>query len=485
MMGDKYGELIGRLDGLDEFIEDVRKDWNVPALSVCVVKDEGAIYEKGFGLRDPENGLAADKDTVFRLASNTKAFTAASAAILVDEGLLEWDRPIKDYISGFKLYDPYASEHVSMRDLLSHRTGLPAHDWAFRDPGLSAGDIVGRFRYLEPSFELRTKQQYNNWMFMLAGYVIRQVSGKKWDHFVKERILEPLEMNSTNFSQQKLYFSGNYAEHFYEKDGALKKFQMRKETDPDELHPRAPAGAICSSAHDMSKWLILQLNEGRYKDRQIISGQSIREMHAPQMVDNWDSSYKEFGGSSCCLGWFRWSYRGRSIVIHSGAFGSQVIMIPEEKIGIVCLASLATPLQEIIPFHIYDRLFGLDRIPWNERKKEEAAKWKEAEEQQFKNRDSDRKQGTRMSHTVDEYCGIYEHPAYGRICVREEAGGLYIDDVYGRMVLEHYHYETCRAVSDGGERFKITFHTDPKGILSTVSVPFEPAVRDIVFTRKA
>jgi len=163
-----------------------------------VVGDE-TVYCKGFGVRGLDSTDPVDTNTIYRLASNTKAFTAFSLGLLVDEGKLEWDKPIKNYIPDFKLYNDYLTESVTVRDLLCHRTGLPAHDWALHDPSLTRKDCVERLRYLEPNFDLRVKHQYNNKMFMLAAYVLECITGEVWEHFVMRRIFEPLEMNNTIF----------------------------------------------------------------------------------------------------------------------------------------------------------------------------------------------------------------------------------------------------------------------------------------------
>jgi CubicO group peptidase (beta-lactamase class C family) len=381
-MSGQIENFAQRLDGFDEFVNNAMKDWKVPGMAISIIKDEEMIYSRGFGLRDPQNNLEMNADTLYRIASNTKAFTAMSLAILVDEGKMEWDKPVRHYIPSFKLFDTYASEHVTPRDLLCHRTGLPSHDGALDDRNMSRREIVEHFRYLEPSCDIRTRLQYNNWMYMLAGHLVECVAGDKWEHFVQERIFNPIGMKNSNFSFIKSRKTGNYAECFYEKAGELIQYRMHKEFDPDFVFPRAPAGAINSSANEMANWVILQLNKGKFEGRQIVSEAGIYEMHSPNMIDNWNSPYDELGESSCGLGWFIWSYRGHKLVLHGGFFGSQVYLMPKQKIGVVVLPTFGSELPGVAAYNIFDRLLGLDEIPWNRRKMEETVKAKEKEQEE-------------------------------------------------------------------------------------------------------
>lgn len=484
MSGSVKSDPLQKLEGLDEFVESAMRDWQVPGLAMSIVKDEETIYARGFGFRDPAKGLEMTADTLYRLASNTKAFTAASAAILVDEGKLEWDKPVKHYIPPLKLQDPYATEHVTLRDLLCHRTGLPAHDWAMDDKNMSRKEIVTCFQYLEPSYPIRTKLQYNNWMYMLAGHLVEVVSGERWEDFVQKRILTPLGMCNSNFSFFKSRKTGNFAECFYEKDGKLVQYKTHQELDPDFTFPRAPAGGINSSANEMAAWVIMQLNKGKYMGKQIISEASIKEMHSPSMIDNWNAPYEELGESSCGLGWFIWAYRGHKLVLHGGFFGSQVFLMPGRKIGVVFLPTLGSALHEVVAFNIFDRLLGLDAIPWHQRKKEEVARTKAKEREEKEKAVPDRRPGTQPSRPLADFCGTYEHPAYDKLTVKTDGEKLILAHPDMDFALRHYHYDTFELLSDTGDpMLKITFHTDAKGIVSSATAPMEPAVKDIEFKR--
>lgn len=479
-------EILDRLKDFDEYAQNSLKEWKIPGMAISIVKDDEMIFSKGYGFRDPEKGLEMNADTLYRIASNTKAFVSMSLAILVDEGKLEWDKPVKTYIPDFQLQDTYATEHVTPRDLLCHRTGLPGHDGALHFDNLSRKELIDRFRYLEPSYPIRTKLQYNNWVYMLAGYLVESISGQKWECFVQERILKPLGMEKTNFNFYKSILTENFAECFYSNEDSVIQFKHYDSKDPEYVYPRAPAGAINSSANEMAKWMILQLNKGVYEGKRIVSESAVKEMHLPQMVDYWNPQYIEIGEAAGALGWFVLTYRGHKLVVHGGYFGSQVYLLPEHKIGITYMPTLGgTPQGDIILYNLIDRLLGLDELPWAERKREEFKKNAEKARLEKSKVVPDKKEGTQISHPLDDFCGQFEHPGYGNILIQKNAEGLVVHEKERDYVLRHYHYDTFEFLSEEGDvEFKVTFHTDEKGTISSASVPFEPSIRAIVFERK-
>lgn len=475
--------LLERLDGFNEFVEAAMKEWRVPGLALAIVKDGELVYSNGYGYRDPDKGLKMEADTLYRIASNSKAFTAMSLAMLVDEGKLEWDKPVREYIPYFRLQDSYATEHVTPRDLLCHRTGLPLHDGALHHAN-TRKELVEHLQYLEPSYPIRTRLQYNNKIYATAGHLVDCITGQSWESFVNERIFNALGMEKSNFSFSKSRLSGNYAECYYMKNDELRQFQWHKDQDPEYISPGSPAGGINSTANEIARWMILQLNKGEYNGKRIVSENNLTEMHSPQMTDNWNSPYEEHGESSGGLGWFIWGYRGHKLVLHGGYFGSEIYMVPQKKLGVVCMATLPAsnaPISLIINFNVIDRLLGLDQVNWNERKKKERD---EALKNQVKHV-SDRKPDTRPSHVLSDYCGKYGHPAYGSFQITTDETKLVIKSEFGMAHdLRHYHYDTFEVFDDDGdENFKLTFHTDSKGNICNASAPLEPEVKDIVFKR--
>src|SRR5215471_16439452 len=191
---------ITQLKGFDEVLQATLQEWNIPGLAVAIVKNDAMVYSQGFGKRDIAKPLAVTPRTLFRIASCTKAFTATALGMLVDEGKLDWDTPIKHYLPAFKLYDAFATERVTVRDILAHRSGLPRHDLLGYKSQLTRPELVARLQYLEPNKDLRSEWQYNNLMYVLAGYLIEVISGKSWEEFLQQRLLIPLEMTSSNTS---------------------------------------------------------------------------------------------------------------------------------------------------------------------------------------------------------------------------------------------------------------------------------------------
>ena len=473
-------EDLKKLDGLDQLIENSLKEWKVPGVAVSVVKDGELLFSNGYGFRDPEKGLSMDANTLYRIASNTKAFVSMSLAILADEGKLDWDKPVRHYIPYFKLKDEYASKNVTPRDLLCHRTGLPAHDGALHD-FKTRKEMVENLQYLDSSYLMRTKLHYNNLMYMTAGHLVDCITGQTWESFVQERIFNVLEMEKSNFSFTKSHLSGNYAECFYLKGDELKLYNWRGDTDPEYIYPRSPAGGINSTANEMANWMILQLNKGEFKGKRVVSEKAFAEMHSPQMIDNWNSPYDEMGESSCGLGWFIWAYRGQKLVVHGGFFGSQVYLMPKKNIGITIMPTLGSPLVDVVLLNIFDRLLGLDQIDWTTRKKNEL----EANKNNQQAVVSDKIEGTSPSHPLEAYCGEFFENAYRKFPVEIDEKGLFLKGDVQNHYLRHYHYDTFELLEDDGEPFcKVTFHTDAKGIVSSISAPFEPAVKDIVFIRR-
>src|SRR5262249_7735984 len=216
------GAVPANLNGLDAFVEQVMKDWHVPGLAVAVVKDGQVVYAKGFGYRDVKRGLKVTPDTLFAIGSCSKAFTVAALAMLVDEGKLDWDKPLRDYLPDFRLQDAYATERMRPRDLVTHQSGLPRHDLVWYGSPLSRKELFERLRYLEPSRPLHAKYQYNNLMFMTAGVLVERISGITWEEFVRRRIFEPLGMKASDFSVNDSQKTSDYSLPYDEMEGEVK-----------------------------------------------------------------------------------------------------------------------------------------------------------------------------------------------------------------------------------------------------------------------
>jgi len=485
------------LDGFDNFVEATLKDWTVPGSAVVVVKDGEVILSRGYGLRDVERGLEVTPRTIFAIGSATKAFTTMSLALLADEGKIDWDTPVRQYLPSFTLYDTFATERMTPRDLVTHRSGLPRHDLAWYNSPASRAELVGRLRYLQPNKDFRTVWQYQNLMYVTAGYLVEVVTGRPWEEFVKERIFTPLGMGRGNLSVDDSKRTDDYALPYKDEDGKPVEIPFRN------IDTIGPAGSINSSVEDMARWLLLHLSDGSLGDKRVVSAGQLAQLHAPQMVmpegAGLTTKYKEAPHASYGMGWFVQPYRGHDMIHHGGnidGFSAMVAFLPAEQIGVVALSNRdGNPVPMILALDVFDRLLGLDRVPWNARHKEDDAEIKKAAERGKEKSASDRVEGKGPSHPLADYAGEYEHPGYGVLTVTVQEGdgkednsqqGAALTARYNNidLALAHYHYDVFELVYDRFDlRLKAVFSTNARGDIDSLSVPLELTTPDIVFKR--
>lgn len=469
-------------DGYEQYVNNAMKDWKVQGCAVAVVKNGKIIYSKGFGLRDVKNQLPVTTNTLFAIGSCTKAFTAATVNMLVDDGKLDLDKPIINYFPWFKLWDEYVTAHITARDLLCHRSGLPRHDlvWYGADD-LPRKELISKMQYLEPSTGFREKWQYQNGMFATAGYLVELVDGKSWEEFTQTRILNPLEMKNTNFSVYEMQKSGDFSKPYSEKNDAVQEIPFRSIT------ATGPAGSINSSVTEMANWVIMQLSGGKFNEKQIVSEASINQMQSPQMVMpsgiSDDVFYSSYG-----MGWMITSYRGHLRVEHGGnidGFSASVCLLPKDSAGIVVLTNMSgTGLTSVVRNYTIDRIAGLSETDWNKKLLEPLNKAKETQKENDSKPDPNRVEGTTPSHKMSDYTGKYTHPAYGEIEITGKDDKLGVNFHGLNAMFKHYHYDVfINSEDDEFGKMKITFHTSDKGEINKVSAPLQDGVKDIEFTR--
>ncbi|WP_293105609.1 serine hydrolase [Moorena sp. SIOASIH] len=472
------------MEGLSDFINERMEEWKVPGLAIAIVHDSQIIFCEGFGFRDVEKGLKVTSKTIFGIGSCTKAFTTMAMGILAERGKLDWDKPVRHYLPTFKLYDAYASEHMTLRDLVTHRSGLPRHDAIWYNSPLTRKEIVERLQYLEPSDELRTVFQYQNLMYMTAGYLVGEIAESSWEEFVQQEIFNPLSMVDSNFSVVKSQETDDFSLPYREKDDVVKAIPFRN------IDTIGSAGSINSNVTDMAKWLLLHQNQGNYEDKQIINPGILTQMYTPQIVMPSPLEYPEIWHSSYGLGWIITAYRGHNHVEHGGGidgFSALTTLMPQDKIAVVVLTNLqGTLLPNIITYHICDRLLGLDEVPWNERIKSKVEEAKQAAEQGKQNTKAQPKTGTQPSHPLEDYTGDFEHPGYGIVSIAlkdQQLTATYNNSIV--YELKHYHYDSFELLSEIlDDNFQLlSFFNDPKGTIQRLSIPLEPTVKDIVFER--
>jgi CubicO group peptidase (beta-lactamase class C family) len=461
-------------------IESTLKTWEVPGAAVGIVKDGRMVFLEGFGKRDLEKGLPVTPQTRFILGSTTKAFTALSVGLLVADKKLEWDKPVSDYIPEFRLMDDYASLHATPRDLASHRSGLPRHDFVWVNSAQDLPGLVRSLRFLEPSRELRAAFQYNNLMYVTLGYLVECISGRPWDAFVHERIFQPLGMADSGCTIPEYSAAAEYAFSYKkEKEGFIAQPFPR----PEEklMYGARASGSINTTAADMVRWVTEHLAPYAADVKTVFPAELLREMHTPQIpVPQPPRARDVILSPSYGLGWMTDIYRKEWRVQHGGStlgFNSFVAFFPQARVGLVVLINADSPAINILANGIADLTLGLEPIDWSQRFKKmlEAGGAAETEEP--------RVEGTSPAHKLEEYAAEYIHPAYGTLKIAIKDGRLMAETHGFSSSLEHWHYDTFRVAESELRGEKLTFRTDERGRVVAVEAKLEPAVKEIIFER--
>jgi CubicO group peptidase (beta-lactamase class C family) len=439
--------LDQKLAEIDAYAQKVQTDWNIPGMAVAIVKDDKVVFAKGYGVREVGKTDKVDENTLFAIASNSKAFTTASLAILADEGKLKWDDKVSQYLPEFQMSDPYVTREMTIRDLVSHRSGLDTFsgDLLWYETTYSTDEILRRVRYLKPTSSFRSQFGYQNLMFTAAGRIVEKVSGKTWGEFVRERILTPLGMKRTTTSIRDL--KNNYAMPHNESGGKLRVLHL------GNVDAAAPAAGLNSSVKEVANWLRLQLGHGKFENKQIYSERQAGAMWSavtPLGVNPFpakDATTRLF--SAYGLGWFLNDYRGRKLVSHTGGLDgmiSQTAMMPEENLGLVVLTNSETGAIGIMRNKIFDVF--LDVAPqrdWNAENLERAKQNKAREAEEDKKLIEARVANTKPSLALKDYAGTYSGELYGDATVTEENGKLVLRLIPAPNFvadLEHWHYDT-------------------------------------------
>lgn len=463
------------LTGLDAYVEKAMQDHDVPGLAIAVVRNDSLIYAKGFGVRRLGSPERVNENTLFAIGSASKSFTAAALAMLVDEGKVKWEDPATKYLPGFQMYDPYVTRELTVRDLLSHRSGLARGDLMWYGSSYSRQEILDRVRYLKPSWSFRAQFGYQNLMYLAAGEVAARVSGMSWDDFIERRIFQPLGMTASSTSIRKLAGQENVAQPHTRIEDTVRVVPYRN------IDNIAPAGSINSSVVDMAKYARFQLNQGKWNGKALITGGSHAEMWTPHtvipLVGFWKAVAPGAHLSAYGLGWFLQDYRGRFVVQHGGnidGMSANVALLPEEKTGVVVLTNLnGAIVASVLAYRVFDYFLG---APLGDHSADAlkviAAAEKQAEEAQA-NLEKARKQGTKPSLALGDYAGTYSDSMYGEVKVSSEGNALRVQ--YGPAfdgTLEHWHFDTFRAAwkDRGLGKSMVTFAIDATGKPSEMNV---------------
>ncbi len=472
------------MESVERFVVEQLAAWEVPGCAVAAVRGGRVELAGGWGLRDREAGLPVTQETLFAIGSTTKAFTATTVGALVDEGLLEWDRPLRDYVPGVRLHDPIASDRLTIVDLLSHRSGLPGHDLTWvGQPGRSRAEIVRSLRFLPLSRDLRQEFQYCNLGYLVAGHVVEALAGVPWEDFVRGRLLGPLGMRRTNLSVDEMLADDDHAAAYTRRDGVIVPVPQRP------LPATAPAGAINSSAADMARWLLVQLAGGELDGKPVISPATLERQHAPHMLANLPDlpglTHYAYG-----LGWVIGRYRDRRLVWHNGGidgFLTQCMLLPDDGIGVAVMTNTSSSgMDLVVACRVLDELLGAEPLDvFSFLKPRFDAGMAGVREAKAVRRVVS---GAPPARPLAAYAGEYEHPGYGTLAIALNGDAL--EPSLGTMDLSlaHRHYETFdlewHELTDQPMVFPLTFLSGPDGDVNALTVQFEPLVEPLRFDRR-
>ena len=481
------GGATASLDGLDAWMRSALEDFDVPGAAVGVLVEGEVVLAKGYGYRDVARELPVDAHTLFAIGSATKAFTTFGLARMADLGEFDWDRPIREYLPEVRFSDPVATQLITPRDMVTHRTGLPRHDllwygWEEFTPEV----LIDALPHLELDSQPRAKWQYNNLMFVLAGHLLGQLRGETWESAMRELVLDPLGMDETNFDVEVMADDPNHALPYATRGDTLARIPFR------DISPVGPAGSINSNIDDMLRWARVHVERGQVDGDTLLSLAALRDLHTPQMAIGAFPTEPDVGPMSYALGWFVEPFRGHYRVHHGGnidGFSSLVTLFPFDRVAVVVLTNRnASGLPSLATSYIADRVLGLEP---QDRATAAAETFQQAmtmQQEAARRMAAERVEGTSPDHELSDYAAVYQHPGYGDLVIRRDGNRL-VADYHGLTApLEHWHYEVFSGMENPDDPtlhgVKFQFENDLTGHVSAVRVPLDPTVDAVRFERK-
>ena len=479
------------------------KVWNVPSAVITVVKGDEVLFSGGIGSRDNAE-LPADRKTLVQIASCTKAFTATALAVLATEGKFDFDKPLTEYIPDFRLNDSYATENLTIRDYLSHRSGLPRHEYAWYDTGFSRKELIHNLRYLPLNAPIRYRYQYSNFNYMIAGAAIEAVSGMPFEKFLKERVLEPLGMTDSTVYSFDFMKRENKGVPFDYKEvytmGEIKQIPYYNPASADEESltgdPSAPAGCIGSNADDMAKWLKYNLRRGKKEDGTELIREDLYDLMTSShtfLSETGGKDTPEISIQTYGLGWQLFRYRGKKVMEHGGnlpGFSSTVMISPEDNIGIFVSSTLnVTLFSDAVRLSILDALTDAPETDWYSRMRKQNEEMFDKVKKFFAPK-GDPAPNTVPSHELKDYTGIYRVLGYREVTVTEDSGKLFMTFNDHKLPLSHYHYDVFTTDIEMDEippGLQVRFESDNTGNIAKVVILLgsEKDLEPITFKKEA
>jgi CubicO group peptidase (beta-lactamase class C family) len=446
------------IDSLDNYVNRALADWQIPGAAVCVIKNGKVIVMKGYGVKDIGGKEKVDENTLFMIGSNTKAFTATALAMLDADKILSLNDNVKKWLPDFKLYDPWVTKEAIIRDLLCHRLGFETFqgDFMFFDSDLSLQEVRQKFGMVKPLYSFRSRWGYTNAAFMTAGEIIPSATKKTWSEFVHDSIFIPLGMTNSLTLSKDILTAANKATAHTVVNHELKKIPYGR------LENMAPCGAISSSVNDLSHWVMMQLDNGKYNGRQVIPAAAIAQTRIPaSILGNGGVIFNKGHFSLYGLGWFLQEYNGRKIVSHTGGvngFVTSVTLIPEEKLGIIVLTNTdANNFYEALKWDIMDAYMGLPYrnyssvyLGFHKQSQANEEKW-------LKEKKDTIAMNLKPGLPLRSFAGNYQHPVYGSMSIAFQSGKLV-------ATFEHHKGRFADLEALGENRFLATFNDPIYGI---------------------
>jgi CubicO group peptidase (beta-lactamase class C family) len=484
-----------RLAGIDAQLESILTDWKAAGFAVAVVEKNKVVYAKGFGFSDYEKKVPVTTNTLFAIGSCSKAFTSSILGLLKNESKVDFDKSPSEYIPQLSFFNNEMNTNITVRDLMCHRTGLPRHDYSWYLFNTDSRDsLLQRVKYQEPTFGVRHRWQYNNFMFLAQGVIAEKVTGETWEKNVSERLFKPLNMTRSNLSIAEMEKSTDVALGY-----EVKNDKEIVKTDYYHIRGMAPAGSINSSVNEMSNWVMTWINGGKFNGKEVLPASYVTEAMSSQMVigaalpskEHPDIQFANYG-----YGWFMASYKGHYRVEHGGnidGFSASTCFFPSDSVGVVVLVNQnGSTVPAIVRNTIVDRMLGLSRTDWGKELKVAAEKNKKQQAEEKTKSVSSNKKGTKTSHAIEDFEGKYTHPGYGTLNLVVRNDSLFANMPRSAFWLKHAHYDIFQPFEIGkhgidtaeASQVRFNFHTGNMGDIESALISgMEQGLKPLVFER--
>ena len=473
-----FAQDASKSNKLNAMIEEGMKEWQIPGLSAVVVKNGKVVFQKTYGIKDIETKEPVDDNTLFSMASTTKALIAISLGILVDQNKISWQDKVIDHLPLFKLSDPYITSDARVIDLLTHNLGIGNADLLWVINNLSTAETIDKFKYSKKTYPLRGGFTYQNIMYVVAGELIEAVSGQNWTVFVENEILKPLKMTRTQTKSMDIMKAGNYTSpHYNDLDDGIVKVDY---TFSDQI---GAAGMVWSTTNDVSNYLTFLVNDGTFKGDTIIQPTTFHYLFKPHSILTENDVYPtnkltKPKWNTYGLGWFQQDYRGNKLDFHTGSLSGLVALtgiIHDKNVAVYVFANLDhAELRHAIMYKAMDLYaFNDDNRDWHKEIFKLYAGFRENAKEAKKNRNEDRIMGTSPLLTLDQYSGTYQNEMLGVVNVSVVNGQLQIDvNNHLNYKMEHWHYNTFITNKDPNWRFEtlINFNLNTSGKIGELEV---------------